>query len=125
MYYCPQLDKSSIYSRPICNISQEICVLCRYCSLEHHYYNTEYAVDCKLLKEKNMKNYRFIKNNLIYIDVLYMGETITVTVPNIYGENIPDTIDVVEYKGNFYIKGYEPKEVVKKSNKKGCDKDEE
>lgn len=124
MYYCPQLDKSSIYSRPICNISQEICVLCRYCSLEHHYYNTEYAVDCKLLKEKNMKtNVVFVKNNMIYVRL--DGRDMVVTVPNIYGDNIPDIVPIVEKDYNFYIKGTEPKEVVKKSNKKGWDKDEE
>lgn len=113
MYYCPQLDKSSIYSRPICNISHEICVLCRYCSLEHHYYNTEYAVDCKLLKEKNMKtNVVFVKNNMIYVRL--DDRDMVVIVPNIYGDNMPDIVPVVEVNHNFYIKGHEPKPTKKK-----------
>lgn len=69
-----------------------------------------------------MKNWLFVKNNKIYVK---LSNDMVVIVDNVFGENIPDTIDVIEYKGNFYIKGYEPKEVVKKSNKKGWDKDEE
>lgn len=69
-----------------------------------------------------MKNWLFVKNNKIYVK---LSNDMVVIVDNVFGENIPDTIDVIEYKGNFYIKGTEPKEVVKKSNKKGWDKDEE
>lgn len=55
------------------------------------------------------------------------GEDITITVPNIYGDNIPSWIDIVEIDNNFYIKGQEPKieivveekKSVKKSNKAG------
>lgn len=67
-------------------------------------------------------NIVFVKNNQIYVRI---NDDMVVIVPNIYGDNIPDIVPVVEVNHNFYIKGYEPKEVVKKSNKKGWDKDEE
>lgn len=69
-----------------------------------------------------MKNWLFVKNNKIYVK---LSNDMVVTVPNIYGDNIPDIVPIVEKDYNFYIKGTEPKEVVKKSNKKGWDKDEE
>lgn len=68
-------------------------------------------------------NVVFVKNNMIYVRL--DGRDMVVTVPNIYGDNIPDIVPIVEKDYNFYIKGTEPKEVVKKSNKKGWDKDEE
>lgn len=69
-----------------------------------------------------MKNWLFVKNNKIYVK---LSNDMVVIVPNIYGDNIPDIVPIVEKDYNFYIKGTEPKEVVKKSNKKGWDKDDE
>lgn len=71
------------------------------------------------MKETNIV---FIKNNKIYVKL--KDKDMVVTVPNIYGDNVPDMIDIIEVDNNFYIKGQEPKEVEKKTYKKSDTKDE-
>ena len=123
MYFCPHLNKQTAK----CDLSN-MCSYIRRCNQQNIWYNPDYAKDCKLLKEKIMNtNFRFEKRGMLYVDVkTQSGEDITITVPNIYGDNIPAWIDIVEIDNNFYIKGQEPKveekKTVKKSNKSGGDK---
>lgn len=108
MYFCPHLDQQN----GRCDIN-EICFATRYCGQIKSYYNNESAINCKILKEKNMTtNIVFVKNNNIYVKL--KDKDMVVVVPNIYGDNIPAMIDIVEYENNYYIKGTEPKEEKKK-----------
>lgn len=120
MYFCPYLNQQTGQ----CNIGN-ICYSIRRCSQIQSYYNPNSYENCKLFTGGNMKNYRFIYDNLIYIDVQRGDDTFTITVPNIYGENVPDIIDIVEYNGKYYIKGQEPKKEEKKIENKKSNKEKE
>lgn len=60
-----------------------------------------------------MKNWLFEKHGKIYFK---LKDGSVVLVDNIYGNDIPDIISVGKYKGNYYIKGAEPKELKNKGD---------
>lgn len=123
MNFCSYCELAPYHGFCKCSITHDICLCARRCASQMCWIPLESMSYCKIkTRGEKMKNWLFVKNNKIYVK---LSNDMVVIVDNVFGDNIPDTIDVIEYKGNFYIKGYEPKEVVKKSNKKGWDKDEE
>ena len=102
-----------------CSLNDEICPIVKFCHKpeEKRWVSTDnYKNLCKnsrkeeveILKQGNNK-IRFEKKGLLYIE----ADDMVITTPNPFGENIPKYTNVVKIKGDYYVKGYEPKKDIK------------
>lgn len=117
MGFCKYCNIAPYDSFCTCQITNSLCNCVRRCADKQCYLPLDNMDNCIVAKNEKMNtNILFVKNNKIYVKL--SNKDMVVVVPNIYGDNIPAWIDIVEIDNNFYIKGQEPKVEEKKTVKK-------
>lgn len=107
--------KTNKSNRPYlyCNINEEVCPLVKFCNTENRIVNTDGYVNCKMKEVDKMPNgkyqVKFNDKGFLYVDIKDINQTRKVKNPYDY---VPKFVDIVEVNGEYYIKGYEPKEEV-------------
>ena len=121
--YCKYYIQAKYSDLPKCSLSEcklDICPMVYRCNTQYQWRPLKGMVTCYLIEEhernmlmKDGKNIvRFVKNGQLYVE-LYDNDgkvSMVVTIPNPYNYE-PQSVEVVKIKNNYYVKGYEPKEV--------------
>lgn len=111
MEWCPNCIIGEYKAYCTCKLTNNICVFTRRCSREMQWLPLDSMQKCKLRSDIVKGNIRFIKNGYLFVDV----DDRTVKIKNPYDYE-PTNVNIVKINGEYYIKGYEPK-----NNKKDDD----
>lgn len=120
---CPHYKIASYESIPICDVTGDHCYLGRRCIIEKTWLPLNSMYNCRIrntAKGVGMYKVRFEKGGKLYVEM----DDMVVVVDNVY-EYTPETVDIKEVDGIYYIDGFEPKKnkkKIKSVNKKNSDK---